>query len=189
MHNRLIPVPFAVLSVLLVSLGGCGNADAPSASAEPDVPEASQPEAAQPSEQTPLAIYQQEAAGVLAALEDPVDGEAAADAADRLMRQGADLVPAFVQRHPHCQPYLDAALVVVDGWQEMDLATIESDYHDDGALPEIENATVCYHLKDLFVHPATVLVILAGDDPDLGQARKEIQEVLAHASVVEASLR
>ena len=64
--------------------------------------------------------------------------------------------------------------------------TLERDYHHDGALPKAPGE--CYHTKDLFVHPATVIV-LTRDDPSLSVATKssinaEITEVLMHTELV-----
>lgn len=187
MNNAVYPIA-ALLGIALV-LTGCDRQAEPTAAADPAAPQVAPADATRESTQAVLDPYRQQADRVLAALQEGSDHREAAALTEDLMRQGADLVPEFVRRHPHCQPYLEAALVVVEGWPDMDLDTIEADYHEDGALPRIENAAVCYHLKDLFVHPATVLVILADDEPDLAQARHEIQEVLAHATVVEASLR
>ena len=63
---------------------------------------------------------------------------------------------------------------------------LEQDYHHDGALPQAPPE--CYHVKDTFVHPATVLV-LTRDDPELGKdtttgIRAEMLEVLGHTEVV-----
>lgn len=63
---------------------------------------------------------------------------------------------------------------------------MERDYHLDGALPKAP--AECYHVKDTFVHPATVLV-LTRDDPALGEEtitdiRAEIMEVLGHTEVI-----
>jgi hypothetical protein len=104
--------------------------------------------------------------------------------AEALMELGATLVPAFVERHPHCDGYLAAALQVRSAWPSLDLDAIERDYHHDGVLPQVGNSGVCYHMKDLVTHPATVLVLLKDARPDYAQARREIDEVLEHAGFV-----
>lgn len=104
--------------------------------------------------------------------------------AEALMALGASLVPGFVAQHPHCAEYLDAALQVQQAWPALDLATIERDYHHDGILPRIENSGVCYHMKDLVTHPATVLVLLKDAQPDFAKAQLEIDEVIQHAGFV-----
>lgn len=104
--------------------------------------------------------------------------------ATALMELGAALVPAFVEQHPHCGDYLAAALEVRSAWPSLDLDAIERDYHHDGRLPKIENSGVCYHMKDLVTHPATVLVVLKEPQPDYAKARAEIDEILEHAAFV-----
>ncbi len=64
--------------------------------------------------------------------------------------------------------------------------SLEKDYHHDGALPKAP--AECYHTKDLFIHPATVIV-LTRDDPSLNDTTKssinaEISEVLGHTELV-----
>ncbi|TDK27375.1 hypothetical protein E2F46_04085 [Luteimonas aestuarii] len=107
--------------------------------------------------------------------------------AEALMELGATLVPAFVERHPHCEGYLAAALQVRGTWPSLDLATIERDYHHDGVLPQVADSGVCYHMKDLVTHPATVLVLLKDARPDHAKARHEIDEVIEHAGFVARS--
>jgi hypothetical protein len=107
--------------------------------------------------------------------------------AQALMELGATLVPGFVERHPHCEAYLAAALQVRSAWPALDLAAIERDYHHDGVLPKVENSGVCYHMKDLVTHPATVLVLLKDARPDFRKARREIDEVIEHAGFVARS--
>lgn len=104
--------------------------------------------------------------------------------AEGLVARAAEIVPAFVEVHPHCAPYLEAALRVRERWPQLDHDAMERDYHQDGALPQIDNAGFCYHMKDLVTHPASVLVLLSQDEPDLVQAKAEIDEVIAHLQVV-----
>lgn len=89
-------------------------------------------------------------------------------------------------RLPQCDEYLAKTLMLKDNLQEISHASLEKDYHHDGALPKAPGE--CYHTKDLFVHPATVIV-LTRDDPTLNEKTKasinvEIIEVLAHTEVV-----
>ncbi len=89
-------------------------------------------------------------------------------------------------RLPQCDEYLAKTLSLKTQLQEISNDTLEKDYHHDGALPKAPGE--CYHTKDLFVHPATVIV-LTRDDPALTQETKisinaEITEVLAHTELV-----
>ena len=96
------------------------------------------------------------------------------------------MVPGYIQRFPECRAYLEAAVKVRDIWQSLDAEKMERDYHHDGALPGHGDTPVCYHVKDLVVHPATALVLLAQSPPDFVQAQAEIAEVVQHAGFVEA---
>jgi hypothetical protein len=153
------------------------NATAPSAAAPAEPPAV--PQAAQGAE-----AYTARAAALQSKLVPGADLAAARQEAEALMELGAALVPGFVARHPRCADYLDAALAVRSGWRAMDVETIERDYHHDGALPKLEDAGACYHMKDLVVHPATALVLLSAQPPDIAQAQAEIAEVVQHADFV-----
>jgi hypothetical protein len=132
--------------------------------------------------------YGREAAELASALAAGDGRDALGSRAEGLIDRAAEIVPAFVERHPHCAPYLEAALQVREAWPNLDAETIERDYHHDGALPKIENAGFCYHMKDLVTHPATALVLLSQDPPDYLQAKAEIDEVIAHLGVVRGQL-
>ena len=89
-------------------------------------------------------------------------------------------------RLPQCDEYLAKTLELKTKLHDMSHEKLEKDYHLDGALPKAPGE--CYHTKDLFVHPATVL-ILTRDDPTLSDTTMtsigaEITEVLAHTEYV-----
>ena len=89
-------------------------------------------------------------------------------------------------RLKQCDEYLEKSLELKEKITDITRETLERDYHHDGALPKAP--AECYHIKDTFVHPATVL-ILTRDDPALGEEtitgiRAEIMEVLGHTEVV-----
>ena len=89
-------------------------------------------------------------------------------------------------RLPQCDAYLSQSMTLKDKLNTISNEKLESDYHHDGALPAAP--AECYHTKDMFVHPATV-VVLTRDDPSLtadtrDSIRAEITEVLAHTEVV-----
>ena len=89
-------------------------------------------------------------------------------------------------RLPQCNDYLTKTLLLKRNLENISRDTLEKDYHHDGALPKAPGE--CYHTKDLFVHPATVYVLVR-DDPSLIDKTKssinaEITEVLAHIEVV-----
>jgi len=106
--------------------------------------------------------------------------------AENLTRLSTKLLPAFVAKQPICKDYIQAAIDASETMLNISLEKIESDYHADGKLPPMKQA-VCYHAKDLLVHPATVAVI-AGTLPDNAKTREqlhhEIEEVLEHFNEV-----
>jgi hypothetical protein len=95
--------------------------------------------------------YRRRASALLSLLVAGADLTAARRHTEALMEFGAALVPEFVAREPQCKAYLEAALQVRTLWPDMDLATIERDYHHDGALPAMEDPGICHHMKDLVV--------------------------------------
>lgn len=158
------------------------TAEATTAEANATAPSAAAPQAAEGAEGAEG--YAARASALQSRLVQGADLAAVRQEAQALMELGAALVPGFVARHPRCADYLDAALAVRSGWRAMDVETIERDYHHDGALPKLEDAGACYHMKDLVVHPATALVLLSAQPPDIAQAQAEIAEVVQHADFV-----
>lgn len=103
---------------------------------------------------------------------------------ERLLQISEQITPAFVDRRPECKAYLEAALRIRHLWYTLEPEVIERDYHDDQALPTEGISPACYHMKDLIVHPASAAALLMRDEPEYEQAKREIDEVLAHVGVV-----
>jgi|TARA_B110000196_G_scaffold104701_1_gene90949 hypothetical protein len=106
--------------------------------------------------------------------------------ASTLLELSENVISSAQYRLPQCDEYLAKTLMLKNNLQEISLENLEKDYHHDGALPKAPGE--CYHTKDLFVHPATVIV-LTRDNPVLNEAIKssihdEITEVLAHTEIV-----
>ena len=106
--------------------------------------------------------------------------------AGALLSSGEKIMDWARFRLKQCDEYLGKALELKAMIPDIALEALEKDYHHDGALPKAPPE--CYHVKDTFVHPATVLV-LTRDDPALGEEtvtgiRMEILEVLGHTEVV-----
>ncbi len=105
---------------------------------------------------------------------------------EKLLTLSENVIDSARFRLPQCDDYLAKSLVLKDKLNDISHEALERDYHHDGALPKAP--AECYHTKDLFVHPATV-IILTRDDPDLSaetknSIRAEITEVLAHTEIV-----
>lgn len=106
--------------------------------------------------------------------------------AGELLNLSETVIDSARFRLPQCDDYLKQSMALRASLGEISHARLESDYHHDGALPSAPME--CYHAKDLFVHPATVLV-LTRDDPALSESTRnsikaEINEVLAHTEFV-----
>lgn len=106
--------------------------------------------------------------------------------ANQLLNLSEIVIESTRFRLPQCEEYLTKTLVLKDNLKNISHDTLEKDYHHDGALPKAPGE--CYHTKDLFVHPATV-IILTRDDPSLNDTTKstinaEITEVIAHTELV-----
>ena len=133
-----------------------------------------------------LAEYEIEGRKLLDGLEENADRAGIDRQAGALLSSGEKIMDWARFRLKQCDAYLEKALELKAMIADIALETLETDYHHDGALPKAPPE--CYHVKDTFVHPATVLV-LTRDDPELGEdtitgIRAEIMEVLGHTEVV-----
>lgn len=169
-----------ILSSLLLA-AGCLSASL-DATAETRSPS---PSWSEPGQQA-LTAYETQARALVAALQTGAGPEAVRPQGEALIAIGIGLIDEFVARHPACRDYLRAASAVREQWPGLDHERIERDFHRDAALPSGREVKICYHLKDLIVHPATALVLVHQSPADYRQATHEIEEVIAHLSVVRA---
>lgn len=133
-----------------------------------------------------LANYEIEAKKLVRLTETGAPGERINTQARQLMALSESVIESARFRLPQCDDYLAQSISLRDKLSDISHERLESDYHHDAALPSAP--AECYHAKDLFVHPATVLV-LTRDDPGLGETTRnsikaEIIEVLAHTEFV-----
>ncbi len=133
-----------------------------------------------------LANYEIEAKKLVRLAEKGGNSDKINQQARQLMDLSESVIDSARFRLPQCDEYLAMSIALRSRLQEISHASLESDYHHDGALPKAP--AECYHAKDLFIHPATVLV-LTRDDPQLGSETRlsikaEITEVLAHTEFV-----
>jgi len=134
-----------------------------------------------------LANYEIEAGKLVARLDNnDVTGENIQLDATRLLSLSEEVIESAQFRLPQCDEYLAKTVALKGQLDSISHESLEHDYHHDGALPKAP--AECYHTKDLFVHPATVIV-LTRDDPALAtetreNIKAEINEVLAHTEVV-----
>lgn len=131
--------------------------------------------------------YESTAREFAQAIDDDAPTDELAAYSEELVEIAAGIVPEFVAARPDCSEYLDATLKLRDIWTNLSAEEIETGYHKDQALPKITNGAACYHMKDLVVHPITAQALLLEDAiGNRDRARREIDEVVAHVSVVKA---
>lgn len=133
-----------------------------------------------------LAQYEIEAKKLIDFVENEISSELIQQQAAKLMDLSEHVIDGTKLRLPQCHDYLNQSLVLKNMLNSISHESLEKDYHLDGALPKAPGE--CYHTKDLFVHPATVIV-LTRDDPALTvdtktSIKNEITEVLAHTEIV-----
>ena len=134
-----------------------------------------------------LSNYEIEAKKLLAMLDaSELNSEVIQNKAKELLNLSEIVIQSAQFRLPQCNDYLTKTLLLKRNLENISHDTLEKDYHHDGALPKASGE--CYHTKDLFVHPATVYVLVR-DDPSLIDKTKssinaEITEVLAHIELV-----
>ena len=133
-----------------------------------------------------LAEYELEGRKLLDGLDGVADRNQIDRQASALLSAGEEIMGWARFRLQQCDEYLGKALELKAMMPDITLEVLERDYHHDGALPQAPPE--CYHIKDTFVHPATVLV-LTRDDPALEQEtiagiKAELREVLGHTEVV-----
>ncbi len=133
-----------------------------------------------------LAEYEIEGKKLLDRLDENAGRKEIDQQAGALLASGEKIMDWGRFRLAQCDAYLEKSLELKGMIPHITRETLERDYHHDGALPKAPPE--CYHIKDTFVHPATVLV-LTRDDPSLGEEtvtgiRAEILEVLGHTEVV-----
>jgi len=134
-----------------------------------------------------LSDYEIEAKKLLVMLDEgETNSKVIQNKAKKLLELSETVIQSAQFRLPQCNDYLTKTLALKKDLENISHETLEKDYHHDGALPEAPGE--CYHTKDLFVHPATVYVLVR-DDPSLVKDTKisinsEITEVLAHTELV-----
>ena len=140
---------------------------------------------------TALSQYKTQAESLLADIRVEQQAEQLAQQSAELVSLSRSLLKDFVAKYPQCQTYLDALDKAADIIPTLPLEEIETGYHADGKLPKFDDP-VCYHAKDLLVHPATVQAIAIkgfNSSEDYQSAEMEMVEVIAHFDQVERALK
>lgn len=105
-----------------------------------------------------------------------------------LYKLSQSIVANYAKRNTDCAEYLGKTLKAADSLPKMSIEQIEKDYHADGALPKAP--AHCYHVKDLMVHPATVLILLKSKDDEIyNKMHNELAELDVHLKLVQNKLK
>ncbi|TMP32363.1 hypothetical protein CWB99_01950 [Pseudoalteromonas rubra] len=138
-----------------------------------------------------IETYQLLASELLKDIRIQSDAELVRSHADNLIKQGSKVLDAFNLAYPQCQPYFNAVQTIGGSLSGLSLDELEQGYHDGNKLPELPDP-VCYHGKELMLHPARVLVIVKdglGDDESYLEAELEMVEAMAHAEQVKQAIK
>ena len=142
-------------------------------------------------ESTNLETYKQQAESLLVDIRANASSQKLAKGSQQLVATSRQLLAEFTTKYPACDTYLSALDEAADLIPTLPLEEIESGYHKDGKLPSFDEP-VCYHAKDLLVHPATVQAMATQGmkfESAYEDAELEIVEVIAHFDQVEKALR
>lgn len=144
-----------------------------------------------PAKVTNLDTYKQQAQSLLGEIRANGASQKLEQSSQQLVATSRQLLAEFTAKYPACDSYLTALDKAADIIPTLPLEEIESGYHKDGKLPKYDSP-VCYHAKDLLVHPATVQAMAAQGmqfESAYEDAELEIVEVIAHFDQVEKALR
>lgn len=112
------------------------------------------------------------------------DPQTIAMKAEEFLSLARPMVSQAKDSYPTCAPLFDAILKDEAKMKSLALSDIETLYHEGEALPETDDLS-CYNVKELIVHPATV-VVLAKQRPfteeHYAQMVDEMVEVIEHMS-------
>lgn len=133
-----------------------------------------------------LAKYEIEANKLIDSLEEGANSQDLSTQAASLILLSESVIESARFRLPQCDEYLSKTIAIKEEINIISHDRLEKGFHLDGELPKAGEE--CYHTKDLFIHPATV-VVLTRDDPKLADGTKEsikaeMAEVLAHTELV-----
>jgi len=114
------------------------------------------------------------------------------DAVQALLDLSVPILDDYMSLHPESQAYLRAAKTCLHRLHGLSEEAIEREYHEGTRLPERpEDGGTAYHVKDLLVHPATVLILLRDADLDDRRADMvhEIERTQSHLNAVLRAVR
>lgn len=137
--------------------------------------------------------YRAQGQQVIEQIERGADSAAIRTASLQLMEEGISIAQRYLRGHPECRDYVERTIQHRERMLQLPLPELERLYHVGEALPEAPDH--CYDVKDLIVHPATVVVLLQCEEiapASCKQAREqmtsELEEVIDHFDNVMAEI-
>ena len=104
--------------------------------------------------------------------------------AEEFLSQARVVVSKAKSKYPTCRPLFEAILKDEERIKSLGLTEVETLYHEGEALPETDEIA-CYNVKELIVHPATVVVLakqIKFAEEHYAQMVDEMEEVIEHMS-------
>lgn len=179
----------AGVASLALAFAACGDGERSAAENDDSPPFAVAPEALSQALLAQLDRYEEAMEALIELIENSDDAAAVEASTRELVELSLPLLEGLPAVRPMCADYLAAAAGLMEVLETISEDEIEEDFHKDGALPATDSA-LCYHVKDLLVHPATVLVLLReeGLEARRDDMKQEIIENRAHLGAVRAAL-
>ena len=131
-----------------------------------------------------MADYKKSAQALVRDTRQGADAQKIADQAKQLIEKAKPILHTVKMKNPGCQKVLDIIVEKSLEMTQLDLESIERDYHHGAALPESDDE--CYEAKELIVHPATVVILANKHFHTAGKKQivDEIEELLAHIDIL-----
>lgn len=171
---RSLSIPLVFAATILF---GCGSSQQP----------VEDPEQTKARLQENLSSYGELLVRSLATLQSSDDVEEIREGIKPLVDRSVPIIDDYKLLHPESREYLRAAKTALHRLRSLTEDAIEREYHEGIRLPERpDDGGTAYHVKDLLVHPATVLILLR--DGDLAERRAdmihEIERTQSHLNAV-----
>ena len=131
-----------------------------------------------------ISEYKQTAQNIIQKAKAGGDSQELASLGWQLINKAKPILDRIRKKNPACRNILDIILERSQEMTQLDLASIERNYHQGAALPKSDEN--CYEAKELIVHPATVIVLATRHDNPAGKQKivEELEEVLAHIDML-----
>ena len=131
-----------------------------------------------------IADYKKSAQAIVKETRQGADAQKIAEMGRLLIEKAKPILHRVKEKKPACRKVLDLIVEKSREMTQLNLKSIERDYHHGAALPESDDD--CYEAKELIVHPATVVILATEQYNTAGKQQiiDEIEELLAHIDML-----